>query len=620
MGRSQKAATLIGAAAIGVLGVSVSPAWAGWDATNGANFVGSWSTTWQSPTGSYNSPLQLTGPTGAGTLTGFYNNGTVTGTVTPHMGGGGRDGWVYAGKWQRTGSDSSGGACQYGRFQMTLLDQGLTAGTQEPDLTYTGKWSYCDADPMDDANPQQWTGDQPQNLGFNGYVLPVPLYPQLTNMWCWAASTEMVVKYLYPAINIEQGDEANTRTGRTDCIKDPTPGTDAKPICNVGGWEMFDKYGVSFNENDETFVSKPNPDLSPPDPTKTVGYVAGSGTEAMSWDALKTAINAGQPVMFAWAWRMHPAVVGDRYVDGGHMMVARGWSTVGGQNYVFVNNPWSPQEGDEDIMPYDAWVGGLDQDHVHWADFSEFGRAVAAQASGSVPSGTGAGGRLAGAEIRVAPELSFVQTRLVTPSNPRILLPRPGTLLPALPNREVVQAEALRVVPHARVLAAEPQALRVLGLRTEAERREATLGQGLQEYTLSRGALASYRPPARPESLLTQPSAVLFPLVVNGAPRSAIRIQIRGEVARVGSFGSAVLIRQIVAVTPLTGSGAAGSSGIRVPALGLYFVTRESANELELAPVFDTPQLGLVRGRFEPASAVFARLAPFAAAMTGRTM
>ena len=51
-------------------------------------------------------------------------------------------------------------------------------------------------------------------------ALPVLLRPQETNMWCWAASGQMVMQFL--GKNVDQCDEANKRFGLITCCDAPT--------------------------------------------------------------------------------------------------------------------------------------------------------------------------------------------------------------------------------------------------------------------------------------------------------------------------------------------------------------------------------------------------------------
>ncbi|HVG62326.1 MAG TPA: papain-like cysteine protease family protein [Hyalangium sp.] len=154
--------------------------------------------------------------------------------------------------------------------------------------------------------------------------LPVPLEPQQTSMWCWAASGSMIMHYL-GASRVTQCDEANRRFNRTDCCNSPTPSA-----CVVGGWPEFQKYGFTFNTTNNT---------------------------ALSWSSLVSEINANRPVAFSWGWTG----------GGGHMMVAKGYTVTRTDNLVDVNDPWAPNVGDTYFISYSEYVSG--SDHVHWDDY-----------------------------------------------------------------------------------------------------------------------------------------------------------------------------------------------------------------------------------------------------------
>ncbi len=155
-------------------------------------------------------------------------------------------------------------------------------------------------------------------------TLAVTLDPQKTSMWCWAASGEMVMSFL--GHDCQQCDEANKEFGRTDCCNSPTP-----KECVQGGWPQFDQYHFSFQRT--------------------------SGT-ALTWAQVQEQIYcAGKPFAFSWHWTG----------GGGHMMVARGYHTTDGVNYVEIDNPWAPNVGDVTVYTYDNYVSG--SDHTHWDDF-----------------------------------------------------------------------------------------------------------------------------------------------------------------------------------------------------------------------------------------------------------
>ena len=152
----------------------------------------------------------------------------------------------------------------------------------------------------------------------------VILRPQETNLWCWAASSQMIMEFL--GVSVDQCDEANKRFGHTDCCNHPTPND-----CVNGGWPEFDKYGFTFDRTSKT---------------------------ALSWEQVKNQIYCAKKP-FAFSWHHNKG--------GGHMMVVIGYVTVNGTNYVAINDPWLPNIGDQRIITYNSFVSG--SDYTHWDDF-----------------------------------------------------------------------------------------------------------------------------------------------------------------------------------------------------------------------------------------------------------
>jgi hypothetical protein len=164
--------------------------------------------------------------------------------------------------------------------------------------------------------------------------LAVTLRPQQTNMWCWAASGQMVMEFL--GVSVQQCTEANNEFGRTDCCNTPTSSG-----CISGGWPEFDKYGFTYQRTSDS---------------------------ALTWDQVRaeTSNSAGcdqRPFAFSWHW---PG-------GGGHMMVAIGYQTVNNVNYVEINDPWAPNVGDHRFITYDFYVASPG-DHTHWDDFYKITR------------------------------------------------------------------------------------------------------------------------------------------------------------------------------------------------------------------------------------------------------
>jgi hypothetical protein len=175
--------------------------------------------------------------------------------------------------------------------------------------------------------------------------IPVPLIPQDTRMWCWAASGQMVMQYLgHPPLS--QCLEASDYFGvGLDCCSPSRP-----DACVNGGWPQFARYG---------FSCKQTPLLSP--------------SSALSWDDLTKEIDSGRPFAFAW----------HRKSGGGHMMVAIGYNIVDGKNVVLINDPWPPGAGAQYPIPYESFVAP-DLTMEHWTDF--YGIVAASGPGGAMAS------------------------------------------------------------------------------------------------------------------------------------------------------------------------------------------------------------------------------------------
>jgi hypothetical protein len=181
----------------------------------------------------------------------------------------------------------------------------------------------------------------------------VRLIPQETNVWCWAASGQMVMEYM--GVSVNQCSQVNDYFGRNDCCNTPTPSPCFSNLPGVlGGWPEFEKHGLSF----------------------LVRY----GPAAVSWQEVREMLAPrqewspcwGEPIAFAWAW---PDSSGKcPGFGGGHMMVARGYRTVGGTNWIHVNDPWPPGVGNDTMwITYDWFVEGVGH-HCHWRDYYHFYR------------------------------------------------------------------------------------------------------------------------------------------------------------------------------------------------------------------------------------------------------
>ncbi|MCB0649676.1 MAG: C39 family peptidase [Saprospiraceae bacterium] len=156
----------------------------------------------------------------------------------------------------------------------------------------------------------------------------IPLIGQETNLWCWAACTQMVMEYYYTFV--PQCEIVNKTKKRGDCCTDSEAKQDGLK-CRQTGWFRYDNYGFDYDST--TF-----------------------GT-AVSWIKLKEEIDANRPVSFAWSWSS----------GGGHLMVATGYLESGDNKLVYVTDPWPAGKGDHRWVTYKQFVS-QPKNHTHQSD------------------------------------------------------------------------------------------------------------------------------------------------------------------------------------------------------------------------------------------------------------
>jgi hypothetical protein len=382
-----------------------------------------------------------------------------------------------------------------------------------------------------------------------GEQLPVPLLGQETNVWCWDASSLMVIKYFRPTTSLTECQIATQATpGVSSCCTTPFP-----TACVHPGWEMLSKNGFSFS----------------------------STSTALSWADLKAQISTKKkPVLFAWGWNG----------GGGHMLVATGWFTLAGQDYVDVNNPWPPTTGAKESYTYAAWVGGPGYDHITWDNW-----------------------------------YNIVDTSKIIKVNPNIfrefkVQPVPGpdplkgklAVHPEILRRATTTLDAIRTAP--------PELSRELGFAAGEDAKQAQLGTPLREYSVHLDSLRSYAPKVPAVKLLSGGTTLFYPVVARGVIRSSVRVSAptpeSAKTLSIGDTATAENLQRLESLAPqLRTAGGSPVPAVRIPALGLYFVARPHGGGLEVASIFDVPAYGLKRGSYESLEAVLARLAPIAKAL-----
>jgi hypothetical protein len=161
------------------------------------------------------------------------------------------------------------------------------------------------------------------------------LIPQKYNVWCWAASAQMVEFFL--SGNVLQCQIANdgcvlkqqTCSGDACCTL-PADCCQTPEKCLVTGWPPFERRKIEFKR-----VPVP-----------------------LSAGQLVKEICEKRPVVFSWKYKD----------DGGHIMVAVGFDTVDGQDVVIVNDPAPVNAGARYPMLFTTYQTG---DFEHWDDFFE---------------------------------------------------------------------------------------------------------------------------------------------------------------------------------------------------------------------------------------------------------
>ena len=352
--------------------------------------------------------------------------------------------------------------------------------------------------------------------------LPVPLEPQQTQLWCWAASASMIMHYL-GASSVSQCDEANRRLDRTDCCNSPVPAA-----CVMEGWPEFEKYGFSATT---------------------------SG--ALSWSSLVNEINNNRPVVFSWGWTG----------GGGHLMVARGYTSTRTDNLVDVNDPWGPNVGDQYLLSYSEYVSG--SDHVHWTDF-----------------------------YNIHNNTSSVQGY-------------PLSQVSALGDH--LEAQALEELPQLITQANH----RSLGFEAPEEARSSKLSEPIPVFMIRLDELQRYGG-EEPGRLLTDVQRSVFPIEVAGQVRSTVEMQAVNGQWRMARIGGAQKIRAMDKQRRSTMASRSLRSSdffeVRIPALNRVFLGHHDAEGLMLTPLVDDDALALKAGISEPANKVLARLVPEARA------
>ena len=392
-----------------------------------------------------------------------------------------------------------------------------------------------------------------------GAKLNVPLYAQQTNVWCWDASSLMVIKYYRPASPLRQCDLANqgTHVIHHNCCNNPFP-----VICVHAGWQMLSNNGFTFSDS----------------------------ANALSWDDLRKQIDSNTPVLYAWGWYGG---------NVGHMMVAVGYYTLLGQPYVEINNPWPPQNpllfntgGAHESYAYAAWVDGPGYNHVTWHNWYDIVDTTQLMSHPILPQ-------------RQPPTPQFS----ITPPVP--IGPEP--IEKAAPVPKPVVLEAQRTLDALRRAPSDVQMENGLG---EGAAAHARLGSPMREYIVGLNSLRMFKRGMDPARLIRDGREFFFPILVDGQVKSSVRVILTSDQrALTESIGSVTLAEDLGAIGlsgRLSESPSTATNAVRILALGLYFVARTQEGQVQLASLYGVPAYKLSKGAYQNAEDIFSILGAIA--------
>jgi hypothetical protein len=358
-------------------------------------------------------------------------------------------------------------------------------------------------------------------------------------MWCWAASAEMIMGCA--GQDVPQCQQANHAFNRTDCCLTPTP-----DACVLGGWPDFPAWNFACQ-------------VSP-------------WGVALTFAQLSAQIDANAPVEFSWGWQG----------GGGHAMVARGYSSTGPQQLVYINDPWVPNVGNTRWIAYADYVAKAN-DHVHWLDYYNI-------------KFSGAGGP--GGQT----------TTQQQPMNTDINNPAPG----GFADPESAAREALKLYP---TLVTPETAVEMGFEKVPADASGLQLGCPLPIFYIRHDALAAHLTGQDVRKLLTDGEERLYPVHHDGKLVSAIIVAKQAGVWSLRSLGDSNLVKQLAEVrdrqATIAGKLPSNYFIVHVPSLYHMFVGHyDDAGRLLLTHVHDHAELRFVKHATQTGEQVIQAMLP----------
>ena len=159
-----------------------------------------------------------------------------------------------------------------------------------------------------------------------------------------------------------------------------------------------------------------------------------------------------------------------------------------------------------------------------------------------------------------------------------------------------------------------------IGFESADEAAKSKLGDGLAVFVIGLDDLCRYTPRSDPNKLLVAADQVIYPVMVNGQPRSSVTVEKTRGKWEATSFGGSNLIKAIIGARSAVVAAGAPANNLFVawvPGLNTYMIGFRTRDKLMLAPIMDDASLEFSAGKAQPGEKVLAALVPVAQRYNG---
>lgn len=153
---------------------------------------------------------------------------------------------------------------------------------------------------------------------------------------------------------------------------------------------------------------------------------------------------------------------------------------------------------------------------------------------------------------------------------------------------------------------------RKLGFESLEEIERIKLGTPIPVYFVGLESLQKFDPGDDPNTLITQPHEMIYPVLVDDNVRCSLGMKERGGQWQVRTYGRPNVSRALAKVRDDHAASGSRSQAdyfaVEIPALYLIFIGHRTGGALLLTHVHDHEDLGFNSGQTAPAAEVFAKI------------